>query len=744
MILYGISWTLTDLSFFRTFPTGPLEDYASTYAFYGTLPTVISGTSTCLTIASPTSTSSFNSNNGVFTFPSHPPLPVDAQPDTDLSQDPKGWTYFAVGGSTCDDQELLQPLFPDLAVWSCVGALSCAEPAMAQQTALYLTVTSTSHEAGSTTPTVGPATLPPASSSGPAAVPPAPSSGPAALQTALSLAPLFSSQPAPKPASVSQSASVSPPPGVQPASTNQPAQNKQPVPNNSPSLTNTVPKEFPNSGNEPTSNDQPGPINQPISSDQPSSNDQTAPSQPAQNPPSPPSATIVPIAVASTNALGNVVLSTTLAAAIAVLQTSPNNQGQASIFTNFSPLTPNAPVTLIPQAMTSTNAQGSVILATSNAVPIPIVITTTNPQGKKIATTSTKYSLVALNPTASPIAFIPTTITTTNAQGGTSVSTATAAIIPIVASSTNPQGQIVLSSSLLTVAAIASTNVVVSFTNPQGSILSSTTQVPAVILTTTNAQGSQTLTTIPIVPLRSASTAPPPITIGTQVVTPNSQSQYIIGSQTLTPGGVITVSGTPVSLAPSATALVIGTSTQQLVPGATTLPSLTIGTLTVAPNSLSQYIISSQTLTPGGLITLSGTPISLAPSATALMIGSSTIPLGSSIILPPPLTIGSQVFTANSATQYIIGSQTLTPGGAITVLGTKVSLAPGDTAAVVGTSTEGLAPLITAGLGSGLGNGNGNGTVFFTGGARASGIPGLVVWLEGILMLLGLGMLVAL
>ena len=82
------------------------------------------------------------------------------------------------------------------------------------------------------------------------------------------------------------------------------------------------------------------------------------------------------------------------------------------------------------------------------------------------------------------------------------------------------------------------------------------------------------------------------------------------------------------------------------------------------------------------------------------------------------------------------------PGGAITVLGTKVSLVPGDTAAVVGTSTEGLGPLITAGLGSGLGNGNG--TVFFTGGARASSTPGLVVWLEGILMLLGLGMLVAL
>ena len=71
-------------------------------------------------------------------------------------------------------------------------------------------------------------------------------------------------------------------------------------------------------------------------------------------------------------------------------------------------------------------------------------------------------------------------------------------------------------------------------------------------------------------------------------------------------------------------------------------------------------------------------------------------------------------------------------------------MAPGDTAAVVGASTEGLGPLITAGLGLGPGNGSGNGTVFFTGGARASGIPDLALWLEGILMLLGLGVLVGL
>ena len=63
---------------------------------------------------------------------------------------------------------------------------------------------------------------------------------------------------------------------------------------------------------------------------------------------------------------------------------------------------------------------------------------------------------------------------------------------------------------------------------------------------------------------------------------------------------------------------------------------------------------------------------------------------------------------------------------------------------MVGTSTEGLGPLITAGLGSGPGPSNGNGAPVSKGGARALGIPGLGMWLEGILMLLGLGMVVGL
>ena len=68
--------------------------------------------------------------------------------------------------------------------------------------------------------------------------------------------------------------------------------------------------------------------------------------------------------------------------------------------------------------------------------------------------------------------------------------------------------------------------------------------------------------------------------------------------------------------------------------------------------------------------------------------------------------------TANSESQYIIGSQTLTPDGAVTVGGAEVSLAAGGSDVVIGSSTETLAPHITAGLvGSGA---NGTAVQVFT------------------------------
>ena len=59
---------------------------------------------------------------------------------------------------------------------------------------------------------------------------------------------------------------------------------------------------------------------------------------------------------------------------------------------------------------------------------------------------------------------------------------------------------------------------------------------------------------------------------------------------------------------------------------------LTLGDTSITANSNSEFIIAGQTLTPGGEITVSGTPIHLGSDASAAVIGSSTEPIG--ILLP--------------------------------------------------------------------------------------------------------------
>jgi uncharacterized protein YodC (DUF2158 family) len=200
-----------------------------------------------------------------------------------------------------------------------------------------------------------------------------------------------------------------------------------------------------------------------------------------------------------------------------------------------------------------------------------------------------------------------------------------------------------------------------------------------------------------------------------------SASRYVVGDQTLKPGRpAITISGTPVSLDPQATALLVGSSTMPIAivpyredqaqqqgaqlagkPPAT----LTLAGTTATLNSDSEYVIADQTLKPGGsAIIVSGTPISLAPQATAVVVGSSTIPIAvapnrededgaqSPGTLPPSLTLAGTTATLNSASEYIIAGQTLKPGGpAITVSGTHISLASQATAVIIGSSTSILA-----------------------------------------------------
>ncbi|KAL8857187.1 MAG: hypothetical protein Q9178_006242 [Gyalolechia marmorata] len=187
-------------------------------------------------------------------------------------------------------------------------------------------------------------------------------------------------------------------------------------------------------------------------------------------------------------------------------------------------------------------------------------------------------------------------------------------------------------------------------------------------------------------------------------------SNYVVGSQMLVPGKpAITVNGTPVSLALSATAVVIGGSTVPLSQPMTTPAVLAINGNTYTGISGSTSLIDSQTLIPGGpAITISGTPLSLPLDATAVVVGGSTLPIPRPTSTPVVLEINRQSFTQISGSGFLIGSQTLLPGGpAITVNGTQVSLGAGATNLVVGTQTkplttsQGLGDIIMGGLSNG-------------------------------------------
>ena len=74
------------------------------------------------------------------------------------------------------------------------------------------------------------------------------------------------------------------------------------------------------------------------------------------------------------------------------------------------------------------------------------------------------------------------------------------------------------------------------------------------------------------------------LTIAGSTYTPNSASQYIIGSQTLEPGSAITISGTPIMLDAGATQAVVGSSTETLAQSSTPLASVIMAGFGSQPN----------------------------------------------------------------------------------------------------------------------------------------------------------------
>ncbi|KAF2848433.1 hypothetical protein T440DRAFT_171846 [Plenodomus tracheiphilus IPT5] len=228
--------------------------------------------------------------------------------------------------------------------------------------------------------------------------------------------------------------------------------------------------------------------------------------------------------------------------------------------------------------------------------------------------------------------------------------------------------------------------------------------------------------------------------IGTLPVVVGPSSQIVVGSKTLKPGAapIIVGDGTPVALDPSATVIIVGGTTSQLPrvldpgarPSARPPPILTIGSSTFTPNAATQFLIApDQTLSPDGVVTLDGTRVSLAPSASFVVVGSSTQALqpaseAAAPIAPsrPQIVIGGSTITAQPNNDplenpgsaggahnggpgpvFVVSGQTLAPGGsAITVFGTTLSLAPSGSFVMingVSSAVEVTGPLPTVNIG---------------------------------------------
>jgi len=231
---------------------------------------------------------------------------------------------------------------------------------------------------------------------------------------------------------------------------------------------------------------------------------------------------------------------------------------------------------------------------------------------------------------------------------------------------------------------------------------------PVIALPTGRPGVTQTLVTTGITSDVPATKSAMPIVIGSNTITPDVSSNYIISGQTLAAGSDITlISGTSSAVVAlqtsnSQTYLVVGTSSSALpeqIKATISAVPIIVGTNTIQPDASSNYVISGQTLTAGSEITLiSGSSTAIialqtSDSHTYLVVGTSTSILteqtaSQGYIQLPKFTIGSSIVTPNSASEYIVASQTLRPGAAITVSGSVISLASHATEIVIGTSTQ--------------------------------------------------------
>jgi len=186
-----------------------------------------------------------------------------------------------------------------------------------------------------------------------------------------------------------------------------------------------------------------------------------------------------------------------------------------------------------------------------------------------------------------------------------------------------------------------------------------------------------------------------PLTVGSQTFNAAAASvtPLVVASQTLVPGGsAITVSGTTYSLPSSETDNIVvngQTTTLAQISGAAVL-SADSQQLSFTPLS-SGIVVASQTLYPGGAITVNGETLSLETSGSVVIVksGESTTTEG----LGDYIWQGIATSTSASTVESVSGSSKTS--GSITTSGSRSLLSTATTSRLTGTSTSGESAVAT-------------------------------------------------
>ncbi|CAI9632188.1 unnamed protein product [Alternaria burnsii] len=210
---------------------------------------------------------------------------------------------------------------------------------------------------------------------------------------------------------------------------------------------------------------------------------------------------------------------------------------------------------------------------------------------------------------------------------------------------------------------------------------------------------TQTIANVPVV------TGAPVITVDDQTVSATvvgGSTVFVVApGQTLSAGSTLIVDGTTYSMPENGQGSTILINGQTSVLGAgqsvVTLDGGRSVTAQVVSGTTAYVIAPDQTLTPGGVLTISGTTYSMPTSAsgTIIVVNGVTSTLaapGSGITDAPALTINGVTYThtvTGGTTEYVLNDgTTLVPGSSIEIDGTTYSLDSQGTALIINGQTS--------------------------------------------------------